>query len=95
MIKSFKDSDAGALYRGEKVPRRLRGIARGARLKLRMIDAASTLDDLRSPPGNKLKKLGRDRAGQYAVRINKQWRVCFRWRAGHAYDVEVTKHYDD
>ena len=61
--------------------------------KLRMLDAATSLDDLRLPPGNRLEKLRGDRAGQYSIRINTQWRICFRWRSGHTYDVEVVDYH--
>ena len=61
--------------------------------KLRMLDAATTLDDLRVPPANRLEKLKGDRAGQHSIRINRQWRVCFRWRAGDAYDVEIVDYH--
>ncbi|GAB4410311.1 MAG: hypothetical protein Kow00123_23910 [Anaerolineales bacterium] len=58
-----------------------------------MIDAAGELQDLRVPPGNRLEKLSGDRAGQYSIRINDQWRICFRWRDGDAYDVEITDYH--
>jgi proteic killer suppression protein len=58
-----------------------------------MLDAAEHLEDLRVPPGNRLEKLGRDRAGQHSIRINDQWRVCFRWKDGHAYDVEIVDYH--
>lgn len=61
--------------------------------KLQMVDAATRLDDLKVPPGNKLHPLEDDRAGQHAVSINDQYRVCFRWRDGHAYDVEITDYH--
>jgi len=61
--------------------------------KIWMIDAATTLDDLRSPPGNRLEKLSGDRLGQYSIRINEQWRVCFTWNHG-AEDVEVVDYHD-
>jgi toxin HigB-1 len=61
--------------------------------KLVMLDAAEQLDDLRVPPGNRLEKLGRDRAGQHSIRVNDQWRVCFRWKDGHAYDVEIVDYH--
>ena len=61
--------------------------------KLRMLDAATSLDDLRLPPGNRLEKLRGNRAGQYSIRINTQWRICFRWRSGHTYDVEVVDYH--
>ena len=58
-----------------------------------MLDAATVLDDLRLPPGNRLEKLKGDRAGQHSVRINQQWRICFRWRSGDAYDVEIVDYH--
>ena len=61
--------------------------------KLVMLDAAEHLEDLRVPPGNRLEKLGRGRAGQHSIRINDQWRVCFRWKDGHAYDVEIVDYH--
>jgi len=54
-----------------------------------MLDAATVLEDLRVPPGNRLEKLKGDRSGQHSIRVNKQWRICFRWRSGHAHDVEI------
>ena len=64
-----------------------------ARRRLDQIDRAAAIDDLRVPRGNRLEKLSGDRAGQWSVRINDQYRVCFEWRDGHAWDVEITKHY--
>ena len=61
--------------------------------KLRMLDAATRLDELRVPPGNRLEALKGDRAGQFSIRINDQWRVCFRWQDGHAYDVEIADYH--
>lgn len=58
-----------------------------------MLDAAKTLDDLRLPPANRLEKLSRDRRGQHSIRINDQWRICFRWRDGDAYDVEIVDYH--
>ncbi len=58
-----------------------------------MLDAAQSLQDLRVPPGNRLEKLTGDRQGQYSIRINDQWRVCFRWEEGNAYDVEITDYH--
>ncbi len=58
-----------------------------------MLDAATVLDDLRVPPGNRLEKLKGDREGQHSIRINRQWRICFRWRSGHAYDVEIADYH--
>lgn len=61
--------------------------------KLVALDAAESLDDLRIPPGNRLEQLRGDRAGQYSIRVNDQWRVCFRWRDGDAYDVELVDYH--
>ena len=68
-------------------------IQRTARRKLLMLDAAETLGDLRVPPANRLEKLSGERAGQHSIRINDQWRICFRWREGDAYDVEITDYH--
>ena len=61
--------------------------------KLRMLDAATTLDDVRVPPANRLEKLKGDRAGQHSIRINRRWRICFRWRGGDAHDVEIVDYH--
>ncbi len=61
--------------------------------KLVAVDAAEQLDDLRVPPGNRLEKLRGDRAGQYSVRVNEQWRICFRWKDGNAYEVEIVDYH--
>ena len=92
MIKSFKDEETENLFE-----RRRNGWSREVknvgRRKLLMIDAAITLADLRIPPGNRLEKLKGDRKGQYSIRINDQWRVCFNWRSGAAYSVEITDYH--
>lgn len=93
MIKSFKDRDAERLFRRERVKRLRADVQRVALRKLRILDAATTLDDLRVPPANRLEKLKGDRAGQYSIRINRQWRVCFRWRSGDAHDVEIVDYH--
>jgi len=64
-------------------------VQRRAHRKLLLLDAAQRLDELRLPPGNRLERLAGDRAGQHSIRINDQWRICFRWKEGDAYDVEV------
>jgi proteic killer suppression protein len=93
MLKSFPDRDTESLFRREPV-RKLGGpIQRPALRKLRILDAASALDDLRIPPGNHLEKLHGGRRGQYSIRINDQWRVCFRWRSGDAFDVEIVDYH--
>ena len=68
-------------------------LQKAALRKLRMIDAAEEITDLRVPPGNRLERLKGDRAGQHSIRINDQWRVCFRWQRGNAYDVEIVDHH--
>jgi proteic killer suppression protein len=68
-------------------------VARAALRKLRMLDAATRLDDLRIPPANRLEKLAGNRAGQHSIRVNDQWRVCFRWDGSDAYDVEIVDYH--
>ena len=92
MIQSFQCEDTEQLFHDESV-RKWRAIENVARRKLNMIHAARKLDDLKVPPGNKLHKLSGDRAGQHAIRINDQYRVCFTWRDGHAYDVEIADYH--
>jgi proteic killer suppression protein len=91
MIRSFKDKETAELFR-EGRSRRWRAIATVAVRKLDMLDAAATLDDLRSPPGNRLKALAGERKGTWSIRINDQWRICFRWREG-AHDVEIVDYH--
>lgn len=92
MIVSFRDRDTGTLFSRRSV-RRFRAIERVALRKLVQLDAAVTLDDLRAPPGNRLEALEGDRAGWHSIRVNDQWRVCFRWRDGEAHDVEIVDHH--
>jgi proteic killer suppression protein len=92
MIRSFRCRDTEALF-DDKFSRRFRAIERVARRKLDYLAAARTLDDLRSPPANRLEALRGDRAGQYSIRINDQFRLCFRWKAGDAYDVEIVDYH--
>jgi proteic killer suppression protein len=92
VIRSFADADTDRLFHDEDV-RRFRAIERQARRKLQLLNAATSLDDLRVPPGNRLEALAGDRAGQYSIRIKKQWRICFRWQDGDAYDVEVVDYH--
>ena len=93
MIKSFKDRDAERLFHRRPVRRLGADVQRTALRKLRMLDAATTLDDLRIPPANRLEKLKGDRAGQHRIRINRQWRICFRWRSSDAHDVEIVDYH--
>lgn len=92
MIKTFKCADTQALSKGERV-RRFANIATVARRKLRQLEIAGRLDDLRVPPGNRLEALKGDRAGQYSIRINDQFRVCFRWTDIGAEDVEIVDYH--
>jgi len=92
MILSFRDKDTETLYGGGR-PHRFQAFLPQAERKLQMLDSANTIEDLRSPPGNRLEKLSGDRAGQWSIRINSQWRVCFRFEGGHAYDVEIVDYH--
>ncbi|MFO1431365.1 MAG: type II toxin-antitoxin system RelE/ParE family toxin [Candidatus Competibacteraceae bacterium] len=92
MIKSFRCADTEALSKGDHV-RRFVNIAAVARRKLRQLEIAGRLDDLKVPPGNRLELLKGDRAGQYSIRINDQWRVCFRWTEAGAEDVEIVDYH--
>ena len=92
MIRSFRSRDTAALF--NRVPvRRFLAIERVARRKLEQLNAAIRLDDLRIPPGNRLEALRGDRAGQFSIRINDQWRICFTWRSGDAHDVEIVDYH--
>ena len=92
MIQSFKCKEAQALFEGGQ-PRRFRAIQDVAERKLAQLAAAQTLDFLRSPPGNRLEALKRDRAGQHSIRINDQWRVCFVWTDNGPADVEIVDYH--
>lgn len=92
MIRGFADRSTQRLFEDERVPR-YEAFERQARRKLLLLDAASRLDDLRVPPGNHLEALSGDRAGQHSIRINKQWRICFRWDNGDAFDVEIVDYH--
>ncbi len=89
MLKTFATKHTQALHQTGQPARQHRAFARQAKRKLAMLNAATDVRDLTSPPGNRLEKLSGDRAGQYSIRINDQWRICFRWDQGDAYDVEI------
>lgn len=93
MIESFRDKRTAAVFRGEMPKRFPADIAAAARRKLRMLDAAIRLDDLRKPPANRLEPLSGDRQGQHSIRINDQWRLCFVWHAGAAHDDEIVDYH--
>ncbi len=93
MIKSFRDRDTERVFHRERVRRWPGPFLRAALRKLLLLDAAETLHDLRVPPGNRLETLRGAREGQHSIRINDQWRICFRWRDGDAYDVEIVDYH--
>lgn len=93
MIRGFRDRDTEKLFRRQR-PRRLpASLHRSALRKLAMLHAATELNDLRVPPGNRLEKLSGDREGQCSIRINDQWRISFVWREGDVHDVEITDYH--
>jgi len=89
VIKTFADRRTKELYELGRAKRFPADVSRRAARKLEYVDLAATLEDLRSPPGNRLHALGGDRKGQHSISINDQWRICFRFHDGDAYDVEV------
>jgi toxin HigB-1 len=93
VIKSFKDRETQQIFTRQRSRRLPPDIQQVALRKLRMLNNAHTLTDLQVPPANRLEKLAGDRAGQYSIRINERWRVCFTWRDGDAYDVEIVDYH--
>jgi toxin HigB-1 len=93
VIRSFRDRDTQRLFDRQPVRKLGADLQRVALRKLRQLDAAVGLADLRAPPGNRLEKLTRDRAGQHSIRINDQWRVCFRWVGSDAHEVEIVDYH--
>ena len=93
VIKSFGDKRTAAIFAGYAIRDLPPQIQRRARAKLLAIDAAKQLDDLRVPPGNRLEALHGDREGQSSIRINDQWRICFVWRDGETWDVEIVDYH--
>jgi toxin HigB-1 len=92
-IKSFADKATEAAFYGQSVKGFPSDLRRVAQRKLTMVNSASSLQDLRVPPNNRLEKLAKDRIGQYSIRINDQFRVCFRWEDGDAHDVEIVDYH--
>ncbi len=92
MIRSFRDKDTQALFRG-RCPRRWLARRAVAERKLAQLNAAATLDFLRAPPGNRLESLKGNRAGQWSIRINDQWRICFHWKDGDVLEVEIVDYH--
>jgi proteic killer suppression protein len=93
VIRSFADRDTERLFHRQPVRRLVPDVQRVALRKLRQVDAAVTLEDLRVPPGNRLERLRGDREGQHSIRINDQWRICFRWSGGDAHEVEIADYH--
>ena len=93
MIKSFRDRDTERVFKRQRVPRFSLSIQKIAQRKLDLIEGADLIEDLRTPPGNRLEKLSGKRKGQYSIRVNDQWRICFRWRSGQATDVEIVDYH--
>ncbi len=93
MIQSFRDSETERIWSGLRSRRLPSDIQAVALRKLRMLNQARLLTDLRIPPGNRLERLGADRAGQHSIRINDQWRICFEWRQGGPRNVEIVDYH--
>jgi len=93
MIRSFKCSETKQIYQRAHSRKLPQSIQRVAMRKLWVLDAAMDLNELRVPPSNRLEALRGDRKGQHSIRINQQWRICFRWRTGDAYDVEIVDYH--
>ena len=93
MIKSFRNQETERVLQRQPVRKFAPSVQRAALRKLLILDAAEVLQDLRVPPGNRLEKLSGKRYGQHSIRINDQWRICFRWKQGHAHDVEITDYH--
>ena len=93
MIRSFGNRETEKIWLGQRSRRLPQDIQTTARRKLRMLNNAASLTDLRVPPGNRLEALRGDRTGQHSIRINQQWRVCFTWQDGDAFDAEIVDHH--
>ena len=93
MIQGFRDKETGKLFRRERSKAIPPDLQRVALRKVVQVDAATSLEDLRVPAGNRLEALAGDRKGQYSIRINDQWRVCFVWKDGHAQEVEIVDYH--
>ena len=93
MINNFRDKETKLLFSRHFSRRIPPNLHRAAWKKLAILEAAEKLDDLRVLPGNRLEKLSGNREGEYSIRINEQWRICFRWSEGNAYDVEITDYH--
>ncbi|MFQ5615159.1 MAG: type II toxin-antitoxin system RelE/ParE family toxin [Anaerolineales bacterium] len=93
MVRSFKDKETEKIFKRQRSRKLPQSIQQTALRKLRMLKNAKSVQDLRAPPGNRLEKLSGDRKGQHSIRINDQWRICFKWHKGDAYEVEITDYH--
>ncbi len=93
MIVSFADKETERIWRAERSRRLPPGIQQKALDRLQLLHTVTRLEDLRVPPGNRLEALKGDRKGQHSLRLNDQWRLCFRWQAGNAHDVEIVDYH--
>lgn len=93
VIHSFNSKETEKIFKRQRSHKLPQDIQQVALRKLRMLNRAVTLNDLRVPPANRLEKLSGDRTGQHSIRINRQWRVCFEWRDGDAYNVEIVDYH--
>ena len=93
MIKTFRDSETEKVWKEERSRLFPPAIHKTALRKLQMLNAAATLNDLTAPPGNRLERLRGDRKGQYSIRVNDQYRICFEWREGNAFKVEIADYH--
>ena len=93
MIRNFADREAERIWAGYPSRRLPAAIQNVARRKLRMLNSATLLEDLRVPPANRLEALKGDRKGQFSIRINEQWRICLRWMGNHVHDVEIVDYH--
>lgn len=93
MIRSFGDKETEKVFNRKRSRKLPPEIHRRAKLKLLLIDSAETLDDLKMPPGNRLEQLSGNRAGQWSIRINQQWRICFEWHETEAWNVEIVDYH--
>jgi len=93
VIKTIKDAETQKIYQRERSRKLPAAVQQVALRKLRMINNAINVNDLRVPPANRLEKLSGDREGQYSIRVNDQWRICFEWKSGDAFNVEITDYH--
>jgi len=93
VIKTFRDAETEKIYQRERSRKLPSDIQQTALRKLRMINNSININDLRVPPANRLEKLSGDREGQYSIRINDQWRICFEWKSGDAFNVEIADYH--